>query len=307
MRALLIALFIAAPALGQTLSNSEPLPRPWGPTRRTILVTGYWPPTNEMLRPFSPNPAQNPGSWIGSNWENRGYDIRAYFPEFPGGTGSNPRGTGDFEVDYQDTAADLSRLIEELRPVAVVSFSRANTSIGWEMEPAYQRHRLPGETQLPGRSIPIYSQDYFGNRYPTEALAGIPIGDVRLSTLPMTQIRDAVAAAIPSSQINPFIPNYNPATPDTFDYGGAFLSGYLPYLAARYRDMNNNPADPFRMVMSGHVHVGTNLNVSVGTQATMITLREVTTALDVFIGVAPSPGGVGLLGLAGVVAGRRRR
>lgn len=303
LRHLLALLIPTLPALAQGPDATTPPPG-WG-QRRTILVTGYWPPTNEMLRAFSPNPAQNPSAWIGENWEGRGYDIKAYFPEFPGGTGSNPKGNGDFEVDYQDTASDLARLIDELKPVAVVSFSRANTSVGWEMEPAYQRFRLPGETQLPGRSIPIYSQDYSGNRYPTEALTGIPIGDVRLSTLPMTNIRDAVAAALPASQINPFIPAYNPATPDTFDYAGAFLSGYLPYLAARHRDAHNSPDDPFRMVMSGHVHVGSGLNVGVGTQATMITLREVTRSLDAYVGIVPSPGAAAVAFAA--LASRTRR
>ena len=28
---------------------------------QNILITGYWPPTNEMLRQWSQNPAQNPG------------------------------------------------------------------------------------------------------------------------------------------------------------------------------------------------------------------------------------------------------
>ena len=64
-----------------------------------IMLTGYWPPSNEMLRKFSTDPNQNPGGWQGENWEGRGYNIYAYFPEFPGGTGSNPKGEGDLEVD----------------------------------------------------------------------------------------------------------------------------------------------------------------------------------------------------------------
>lgn len=308
MRTRAAVVLVAWVACVQTAwAQPDRMPAPsYGVGHRNILVTGYWPPTNEMLRPFSRNSAQNPGGWIGENWEGRGYDVHAYFPEFPGGTGSNPRGTGDFEVDYQDTAADLERIINEFRPVAIVSFSRANTSIGWELEPAYQRFRLPGEAQLPGRSIPIYSQDYFGNRYPTEALAGVPIGEVHVSNLPMTNIVSAVSSAIPSNQINAFIPAYNPATPDTFDYAGAFLSGYLPFLAARYRDSHNLPGDPYRLVMSGHVHVGTSLNVGVGTQATMITLREVTRSLDFWDGPVPSPGAAALLALA-VLAMRRGR
>ena len=72
---------------------------------QNILLTGYWPPTNEMLRKFSTNPDQNPGGWQGQNWEGRGYDVYAFFPEFPGGTGSNPKGNGDFEIDYQDVGS----------------------------------------------------------------------------------------------------------------------------------------------------------------------------------------------------------
>lgn len=295
---------LASPCMGE----SGP-----GPSRqhspfhgRNILITGYWPPTNEMLRPWSNNPAQNPGAWIGQNWEDRGFNIHAHFPEFPGGTSMNPKGNGDFEVDYQDTAADFARLVDELKPVAIVSFSRANTSVGWELEPAYQRFRLPGEAQLPGRNIPIYTQDYTGNRYPTEALAGVPIGEVHVSNLPMQQIVSAVSSALPSSQINPFIPAYNPATPDSFDYAGAFLSGYLPFLASRYRDANNNPADPFACVMSGHVHVGQNMNVAVATQATQITLRTVINRLE--WAIVPSPGAAScVMCFASYALARRRR
>jgi hypothetical protein len=32
---------------------------------RAIMLTGYWAPTNEMLRQFSQNQDQNPGGWKG--------------------------------------------------------------------------------------------------------------------------------------------------------------------------------------------------------------------------------------------------
>ena len=52
-RASVIALVImsGASAMGQT---------------NKIMITGYWPPTNEMIRPFSQNIAQNPGGWQGA-------------------------------------------------------------------------------------------------------------------------------------------------------------------------------------------------------------------------------------------------
>jgi hypothetical protein len=73
-----------------------------------VKLTAYWPPTNEMLVKFSPDeqlrePLGYDDGWQGRNWQNRGYDIYAYFPTFPGGTGSNPRRNGDFEVNYQDS------------------------------------------------------------------------------------------------------------------------------------------------------------------------------------------------------------
>ncbi len=50
---------------------------------KNVVLTGYWPPTNEMLRPWSTNPAQNEGGWVGANWGGHGYDVYAFFPEFP--------------------------------------------------------------------------------------------------------------------------------------------------------------------------------------------------------------------------------
>ncbi|MGE3108681.1 MAG: GC-type dockerin domain-anchored protein [Phycisphaerales bacterium] len=238
---------------------------------RNIMITGYWPPTNEMLRPFSTNPAQNPGGWIGQNWEHSGYDIYAFFPEFPSGLG---QGVGDFEVDYQDTAADWARLVAEIRPVAIITFSRANTTRGWELEPAHQRFRLPGETNPPGRSIPVYTQDYSGVRYPSDVpIAAEPIGTIRDSALPMQAIVDAVRAEIPSTLIDPFVQFYDPQNPGSFDFAGGFLSGYIGYLGIWHHDLNNAPDAPWRCVAAGHVHVGMSANVAVCTQATEISLR----------------------------------
>ena len=50
------------------------------PELPNVMITGYWPPTNEMLRRFSPDPVQNPDGWIGGNWEGRGFNVYAFFP-----------------------------------------------------------------------------------------------------------------------------------------------------------------------------------------------------------------------------------
>src|SRR5688572_29813036 len=77
-----------------------------------IVLVGYWPPTNVMLRPFSANPAQNPEGWIGQNWNGLVHDVYAFFPEFPpdgflfndsfGSAGFIGSPESDFRVDYQD-------------------------------------------------------------------------------------------------------------------------------------------------------------------------------------------------------------
>lgn len=240
-----------------------------------ILITGYWPPTNEMLRPFSTDPTQNGGSWIGANWEGRGFNVHAHFPEFPGGTTVNPWGNGDFEVDYQDTSADWTRITEQLKPVAIITFSRASTQREWQMEPAYQRFRNPGEVSPPGRTIPQYTSDGRDILYPTNVpMTAEPVGRVRNSTLPMQQIVNNVKAAYPLlTDIDPHIAAYNPAAPDTFDYGGGYLSGYIGYHGAWYHDQNSAPGTPLRNFAAGHIHVGRSLNLAIAEESAKISLR----------------------------------
>jgi hypothetical protein len=78
---------------------------------------GYWPPTNEMLRPFSTDPRQNGGAWVGEDWGGLGFDVHAFFPEFPpdGDPSNDPLGSegsvgspeSDLRVDYQETSEDF--------------------------------------------------------------------------------------------------------------------------------------------------------------------------------------------------------
>ena len=83
-----------------------------------IVLVGYWPPTNEMLRPFSTSPVQNPGGWMGQNWNGLGHDVSCFLPlSFhptairstirlaPLGFIGSPE--SDFRVDYQDTSVDF--------------------------------------------------------------------------------------------------------------------------------------------------------------------------------------------------------
>ncbi len=241
-----------------------------------ILITGYWPPSNEMLRSFSRSPMQNPTGWVGRNWEGRGYDVHAYFPEFPNGmAGANGRGVGDLEVDYQDTVTDWARIIEEVHPVAIITFSRANTVRGWELEPAAQRWKVnSGEANPPGRTVALYTTDYLAPTRPTDAaLIAEPVGNIRNNSLPMQQIVNAVAAAMTPAQIDPFVQTYDPLNPAGFDFGGGFLSGYASYLGCWHHDLNAGPGSAYQCVAAGHIHVGGMTLVPDAVQATQITLR----------------------------------
>lgn len=251
-----------------------------------ILITGYWPPTNEMLRPWSQNPAQNPGGWQGENWEGRGYNIYSYFPEFPGGVDVNPRGTGDFQVDYQAASADFWRVTNELHPVAIISFSRGSLGRNWEIE---SRHR-----KLP---LSAWTPDYLAPFQPTPDLpiASEPDNTIRYSSLPMTRIRDAVTAA--NLGLTSFIDTSN-------DFGGTFVSEFTGYHSAWYANLHSSPDDPFRTFAGGHIHVGITTPLAAASQATVITLRELTGYLD---SVIPAPGVCVVAGWWGVMACRRRR
>lgn len=264
-----------------------------------ILLTGYWPPTNEMVRHFSTDPVQNPGGWVGRNWEGRGFNVYSHFAEFPGGTGVNPWGNGDFEVDYQDTAADWIRITEMYNPVAIITFSRGGTLREWQMEPAYQRFRNPGEVNPPGRTIPQYVSDGRDVLYPTNVqMTNEPVGRIRDSTLPMQSIVDAVEAAYPNNaDINPHIAAYNPATPDTFDFGGSYLSGYIGYHGAWYYDEHSAPNTPFRTFAAGHIHVGTSINLAIAKDATEISLRKL---IEHITPLLPTPGDANIDGTVNI-------
>jgi pyrrolidone-carboxylate peptidase len=227
------------------------------------MITGYWPPTNEMLRQFSNNPVQNPDGWVGADWEGRGYNIYSYFPEFPGGLG---KGEGDFEVDYQDTSTDFWAFVDLLDPIALITTGRAGADRDWEVE---DRHS--------NRST--WSGDYLDPRQPTPSPPDdtVPAYTTRFGTLPMQEIVDAVNAE----------PGINVLAYIASDFGGSFLCEYIGYHACWYHDLHADPEDPAWLVASGHIHVGSVMSEAEATTATEITLRELTSYLDQ---VLPCPG-----------------
>jgi hypothetical protein len=244
-----------------------------------IMLVGYWPPTNEMLRQFSTSSTQNPGGWKGENWGGLGYNVYSFFPEFPGGVDANPKGNGDFEVDYQDTSEDFWRITGEVKPVALLTFSRGDFGSNWEIEAgAKNRNRWINDYQAPFQPSP---------RAPD---AGWPVNTARLSTLPTTAIMDNVNAA--GLGIQAYI--------DTSNNVGGFLSEYLAYHGMWYQGLHASLTDPAYCAMAGHIHVGINTPTAAATIAAEITLRTAIAAI-------PGPGGAMVVGVAGMAGLRRRR
>ncbi|MFT7676404.1 MAG: hypothetical protein ACI8QC_000375 [Planctomycetota bacterium] len=225
--------------------------------RPVIMVTGYWAPTNGMLRAFSTSPVQNPVGWIGENWEGRGYDIHAYFPEFPAGSGG--QGMGDLEVDYQDTTADFRPLADGVDPVAIVTFSRGLTDESWEVE-------------FNQRNLVTWIDDYTAPFQPTPAPpdASKPAGHVRISTLPVQEIADFVDLA--NLGVNPFV--------NFMGNGGGFLSEFVAYQGVWYQGDHTDPMLPDWCLAAGHVHVGGLNNLLTSKRATKATLRRLIHYVD---------------------------
>jgi len=228
--------------------------------RPVIVVTGYWPPTNEAIRRFSTDPLKNPLGWIGGNWEGRGYDVHAFFPEFtPPNCTACGVGTGDLTVDYQDTSADFWPLIEGVDPIAIVTFSKSFDDLSWELE-MNQFNRS------------VWANDFIAPFQPTPAPpdAGWPADGLRLSTQPVQAISDAVNAS--GLGLNSFI--------SFSGDGGAFLSEFMAYHGVWYQALHSDPLDPTWCVAGGHVHVGGLVSWATAEAAVKVTLREEIDYLD---------------------------
>ena len=226
-----------------------------------ILVTGYWPPTNEMIRHFSQNQSLNPEGWQGDNWENRGYDVISFFPEF-----SDPdclscgQGYGDLEVDYQDTSNDFWPIFNEYNPIAVITFSRGYMDQSWELEfNAYNRTNWFNDFTAPFLPTPNPPDSDEVSFY------------LRNSNLPMEQIVNNISNL--EIGLNPYIDfNGDP---------GRYVSEFMAYHGTWYRDLNqfgNN-----NCISSGHIHVGGNINLNNAKMATEESLRVLINHINSFI------------------------
>lgn len=223
---------------------------------QNIMLTGYWPPTNEMIRQFN---KKNSSAWKGKDWRGHGYDIYSYFPEFPEGT--YPIGVGDFEVDYQKTLSDWKRITSSINPFAIVTFSRGFPGFKWEVESQQ-------------RNLEEWKRDYREPRQPIPSPpdSNVPSGTIRRSTLPMNEIVTNVNNA--DLGLLAYI--------DNVSFGGGFLSEYIAYLGVSYQALHSRPDDKFRCVAAGHIHVGIDVSIEQGKTASEITLETIIEYIELF-------------------------
>ena len=223
-----------------------------------ILITGYWPPTNEMIRDFSQNLDLNPSGWVGDDWESRGYDVVSFFPEF-----SDPdcdscgQGYGYLEVDYQDTSQDFWPIVEELKPIAIITFSRGFIDNSWEMEyNYYNRLNWINDFTSPFLPTPNPPDDSVENYF------------VRHSSLPMENIVQDIDDE--NIGLDPYI--------DWTGDPGRYVSEFMGYHGVWYHGINQLGED--KCITAGHVHVGGLIDVETAKRATKVTLRSVINLLD---------------------------
>lgn len=238
-----------------------------GTTRPVVLLTGYWPPTNEGVRRFSPKPTLNPGGWIGDDWNSRGYDVVSFFPTFANPNCSNCGvGMGDLEVDYQDTVADFERIVDHYDPIAIITFSRGFPGNSWEVE----------MNQFNRRN---WVDDYIAPVQPTPAPpdATLDRNAIRISALPVQDIVDRVAASgIPVQPQICFSGS-----------GGSFLSEFIAYLGVTHQANHADPMLPDWCIAAGHIHVGTAVSWTDCADAVEVTLETVLDYVDEVLSCAP--------------------
>ena len=223
-----------------------------------LMVTGYWPPTNEMLRHFSQNTDLNPDGWQGENWRDLGFDVISFFPEFdPADCNNCGQGYGDFEVDYQDTSEDFWTIVNEVQPSGIITFSRGYNNNSWELESNVYNH----SSWVADYTAPIYPT-------PTPPDDSVLPNHNRGSGLPLNTLEETLDNS--NIDVNCYI--------DVNGDAGQFLSEFMGYHGMWYHQSSIDADNP--CVLGGHIHVGGQLSVRTATDAAELTIETVITYLD---------------------------
>ena len=248
--------------------------------RPKIMVTGYWPPTNEMVRHFSQNNELNPSGWKGENWENSGYDIVSFFPQFdPPNCNNCGQGYGDLEVDYQDFSQDFWTIVNSIRPVGIITFSRGYNDMSWELE-----NRVVNRTN--------WYDDYTAPFIPTPNPPDDSVNNyhVRYNSLPILQIISDIQRA--DLGLDPYLDDTN---------AGMFLSEFAGYHGVWYKELHDNDND-FPCYAGGHIHVGAQVNWDIAKEATEISIRALIDHISSFMMISGDCNGDGDVNILDIIS-----
>ena len=226
--------------------------------RPILMVTGYWPPTNEMLRHFSQNTDLNPNGWQGENWRDLGFDVVSFFPEFdPADCNNCGQGYGDFEVDYQDTSEDFWTIVNEVKPSGIITFSRGYNNNSWELESNVYNH----SSWVADYTAPVYPT-------PTPPDDSVLPNHNRGSGLPLNTLEETLDNS--DIDVNCYI--------DVNGDAGQFLSEFMGYHGMWYHQDNIDSDSP--CLSGGHIHVGGQLSTRVAKDAAELTIETVIVYLN---------------------------
>jgi hypothetical protein len=241
------------------------------PARRLILLFGYWPPTDVGIE-----------TRHGILWEwrqrvtYRGYDVIAVSPRFLEASvrGDWDKGEGELTVSYPATSEAFWRIVPDLMPIAIMSFSRGRPGHAWLLEAAARNLSRTAWIQDPDGNQPHAggsASDFspYANTGPKRGDPPDPTRDAdhkRESNLPMAAIQGAVNRHFGDGRL---VASINP-TGDV----GSFVSEYMAYHVAWYRDHTMDLAAGRQCLVAGHTHVGIDVDARDGAKAVALQLDE---------------------------------
>ena len=249
------------------------------PPPRLILLFGYWPPTDVGIE-------TRPGILWG--WRRRvtyrGYDVLAISARFLEASfgGDWGKGEGELTVSYPETSHAFWRIVQAQAPIAIMSFSRGQAGNAWLLEAAARNLRRTAWVEDPDGNQPraggsASDVSPYANTRPKRGSPPDPTRDAgrkRDSNLPMAAIQGAVNHHFGDGRL---VASIN----DTGDVG-SFVSEYMAYHVAWYRDHTMDLAVDRRCLVAGHTHVGIDVDTGDGAKAVALQLDEL-------INVLPAP------------------
>ncbi len=243
---------------------------------------------------------------------NKTYDVLAMSPKFNASLGVDSQGApfwgkgvtdnGSFTVDYRDTSDKFWTIVANLRPIAIMSFSRWAYNKDWMLDawgtnwknavwidqlqyldnqvvrtmnwdPPYiggsQQDPAPpsqGHPPVPGGGNPPDPTKPGSNSVNAPNVP--PMNTRRFTNLSDIRIRTALNNAFNTNQLHAKI--------NDVEGPGKFVSNFLAYHVAWYREWwaAQHPPANQACLFSGHTHVGGQITAANAEQAVEIQLEE---------------------------------